>query len=241
MLDWLRRDPREPHGIEIAGHVLPVVVRRMARARRMTLRLSPDGGEVRITIPDWGRTAEALAFAESRKDWLAKQIAALPRPEPVEPGGSIRLRDEPLTIEHDPDWPRMPHLLEGAIRLGGPEESVPARLKRWLEGQARDLFTTDIADYCGRAGKQPARLALSSARRRWGSCSPGGAIRINWRLVMAPDDVRRSVVAHEVVHLVHFNHSADFHALLDELFEGDLTTANAWLKREGRGLYRQFG
>ena len=38
--------------------------------------------------------------------------------------------------------------------------------------------------------------------------------RINWRLVMAPDPVRRSVVAHEVAHLVHFDHSPAFHALL---------------------------
>jgi hypothetical protein len=36
---------------------------------------------------------------------------------------------------------------------------------------------------------------------------------------MAPDAVRRSVVAHEVAHLVHFDHSPAFHALLDALFE----------------------
>ncbi len=58
---------------------------------------------------------------------------------------------------------------------------------------------------------------------------------------MAPDAVRRSVVAHEVAHLVHFDHSARFHALLGEVFEGDLKAANRWLKREGQGLYRQFG
>jgi predicted metal-dependent hydrolase len=82
---------------------------------------------------------------------------------------------------------------------------------------------------------------LSNAQRRWGSCSAKGAIRINWRLIMAPDAVRRSVVAHEVAHLLHFNHSAQFHAALARLFEGDIAVANAWLKREGRGLYLPFG
>jgi hypothetical protein len=43
-------------------------------------------------------------------------------------------------------------------------------------------------------------LALTNARSRWGSCS-GKVIRLNWRLIMAPDAVRRSVVAHEVAHL----------------------------------------
>ena len=53
--------------------------------------------------------------------------------------------------------------------------------------------------------------------------------------------MRRSVVAHEVAHLIHFDHSADFHALLAQLFEGDIAEANGWLKREGRGLYAWFG
>jgi predicted metal-dependent hydrolase len=84
-------------------------------------------------------------------------------------------------------------------------------------------------------------LSLSNARRRWGSCSARGTIRLNWRLVMAPDAVRRSVVAHEVAHLVHFDHSREFRALLGSLFEGDLAAADRWLKREGPGLYAPFG
>src|SRR5690606_31454943 len=114
-------------------------------------------------------------------------------------------------------------------------------LRRWLEGEARPLLAEDLAHYCALAGRDAPKLALSNARRRWGSCAANGAIRINWRLIMAPDCVRRSVVAHEVAHLVHFDHSARFHALLRELFEGDLAAANAWLKREGQNLYRPFG
>jgi predicted metal-dependent hydrolase len=64
---------------------------------------------------------------------------------------------------------------------------------------------------------------------------------MNWRLAMAPDEVRRSVVAHEVTHLVHFDHSPRFHAMLGDLFEGDLNGANRWLKRHGRGLYGPLG
>lgn len=58
---------------------------------------------------------------------------------------------------------------------------------------------------------------------------------------MAPDFVRRSVVAHEVAHLDHFDHSPRFHARLAELFEGEIAEANRWLRREGRSLYAAFG
>lgn len=81
----------------------------------------------------------------------------------------------------------------------------------------------------------------SRAQKRWGSCSDKSRIRLNWRLVQAPDYVRRSVVAHEVAHLVHFDHSPAFHALLGEIYEGDIKLADGWLKQYGRSLYASFG
>ena len=46
MLDWLRRDPRDAPTLEVGGRTLPITVRRNPLAKRMTLRLAPDGGEV---------------------------------------------------------------------------------------------------------------------------------------------------------------------------------------------------
>ncbi|MET0587870.1 MAG: metal-dependent hydrolase, partial [Novosphingobium sp.] len=69
--DFLRRGARDAPSIQLGNQTLPVVIRRLPQAKRMTLRLSPDGNEVRISMPCWGRTADALAFAQSRRDWLA--------------------------------------------------------------------------------------------------------------------------------------------------------------------------
>jgi predicted metal-dependent hydrolase len=169
-------------------------------------------------------------------------MAALPTAaEPLGHGAEMPYRGVLLRIEHAAQAPRRPKLLESSIHLGGPHEGLQPRLRRWLELEARRLLAEDLAHYCARAGVAVPKLSLTSAQRRWGSCSSKHAIRINWRLVMAPDHVRRSVVAHEVAHMIHFDHSPRFHALLDELFEGDLPAANRWLKREGRGLYRHFG
>ncbi len=245
MLDWLRRKPDEEPSIMLGDITLPIVIRRLGHARRLTLRLAPDGSEVRLSMPQWGRTAEALAFVASRQGWLKAQLAAVPAPAaPLSgtgPGTGIAYRGEMLRLEHDAASTRRVRLDDGALWCGGPAENLPARLRRWLEGEARRLLAEDLAHYCIRAGKPAPKLALSGATRRWGSCSAKGMIRINWRLIMAPDEVRRSVVAHEVAHLVHFDHSPAFHGLLGELFEGDLRAANRWLKREGRGLYAAFG
>jgi predicted metal-dependent hydrolase len=241
MIDWLKRDPRKPPTLTVTGRELPLVIRRIANARRLTLRLAPDGSQVRVTMPRWCRTADALAFAASRIGWLEAQAASLPLARPVGPDASLFFRGSPVRVVHDPRAPRRPELNDGALLAGGPVETLERRLKRWLSDQARLLLSADLAGYCDCAGLAAPALALSNARRRWGSCSPTGAIRINWRLVMAPDFVRRSVVAHEVAHLVHFDHSPRFHAFLDELYEGDVAQANRWLKHEGRQLYGVFG
>ncbi|MCJ2185150.1 M48 family metallopeptidase, partial [Novosphingobium sp. 1949] len=119
--------------------------------------------------------------------------------------------------------------------------ALAPRVARWLQAEARPLLAADLAHYCERAGQAVPALALSNAKRRWGSCAANGAIRINWRLIMAPDFVRRSVVAHEVAHLVHFDHSPAFHACLARIFEGSIEDANRWLKAHGRALHAPFG
>jgi predicted metal-dependent hydrolase len=55
---------------------------------------------------------------------------------------------------------------------------------------------------------------------------------------MAPASVRRSVIAHEVAHMRHMNHSPDFYAWLDVLFEGNRKAGDQWLKMHGTGLQR---
>jgi predicted metal-dependent hydrolase len=240
VIDWLRGAPSEL-AVRVGERELPLAIRRHPRARRLVMRLAPDGSEVRITLPRWGRTEDAVVFARARLEWIERQLAAIPQGEAPRPGGTIRYRGADLTIDWSAAHPRKPRLEGDALRIGGPPESLAARVQRWLEGEAHRLLERDLAFYCARAGHLAPPLRLSRAQRRWGSCSDRKAIRINWRLVQAPDAVRRSVVAHEVAHLTHFDHSPAFHALLGELFEGPIGEADAWLKAHGRSLYAAFG
>lgn len=240
MIDWLRREMLEPE-ITLGDRTLAIVLRRHPRARRLTLRLAPDASEVRITMPAWARSAEAIAFAHARRAWLGAQLTRIPQRRSPGPGDTVQFRGQSITIDWREGAARTPRLDDGSLVLGGPEEVIERRVSRWLERQALTLIAEDTAQYCAQAGLEPVPVCLSRAQRRWGSCSDKSRIRINWRLVQAPDPVRRSVVAHEVAHLVHFDHSREFHALLGSTFEGDLAWADRWLKDHGRSLYAQFG
>jgi len=240
VIDWLRKGAADPT-VTVAGRSLPIAIRRLPRASRLTMRLAPDGSEVRISMPRWGRTRDAVDFAASRSAWLETQLARLPVAKPPTANDTLLYRGQALRIGWDPALPRVPQLDGAAIQLGGPAETLAPRLRRWLEAEALRLISEDLDHYCTRAGVARPDLRLSRAQRRWGSCSGTGCIRINWRLIQADDMVRRSVVAHEVAHLVHFDHSPAFHRFLRDLFDGDLALADAWLRREGRSLYAAFG
>jgi predicted metal-dependent hydrolase len=118
---------------------------------------------------------------------------------------------------------------------------VPARIRRWLETEALRLLARTSRS-TARSPAGPCPSCACRARSGAGAAARAkGCIRINWRLVQAPDCVRRSVVAHEVAHLVHFDHSPAFRALLAALFEGDLDRGRRLAAAEGRGLYAAFG
>lgn len=245
MIDWLKPAHIEPE-LELNGEIVPIALKRHQTAKRLTMRLAPDGSEVRITMPKWARSAEAIAFARSREEWLADQHAKVPQRQDLGPGSTFQFRGRELRIDWNKAHPRKPQVCGSTLKIGGPQVGLESRVRRWLEKEALELFEGDVASYTSAAALDPVPVGLSRAQRRWGSCSDGGTsgtkrIRINWRLIQAPDPVRRSVAAHEVTHLVHFDHSPAFHALLGDIYEGDIKEADRWLKANGRSLYASFG
>ncbi|HKX90439.1 MAG TPA: YgjP-like metallopeptidase domain-containing protein, partial [Sphingopyxis sp.] len=153
-------------------------------------------------------------------------------------GASIPFRGVERRVEWTASAPRAIRLAEDMLSVGGPAETVGRRIERWLKAEALDLMERESRDIAGAAGLSVGRVGVGDPRSRWGSCTHDGDLRYSWRLVMAPDHVRRATVAHEVAHIRHMDHSAAFHALVDELHDGDVAAARGWLRREGRGLHR---
>ena len=206
-------------------------------ARRVRLSIDPASGRARLVVPRRAGLKAALAWAETKADWLAQQRAALPQPQPFAPGTTLTVEDRALAIVWTPGLRRRVEVMEDALSLSGPEETIARRVEAWLKRTALDRLTAETAEFAALAGVEVARVAVGDARGRWGSCASSGSIRYSWRLILAPGWVRRATVAHEVAHRVHMNHGAAFHALVAELLGADPTPARAWLKRHGTGLH----
>ncbi|MFH1227405.1 MAG: SprT family zinc-dependent metalloprotease [Planctomycetota bacterium] len=80
----------------------------------------------------------------------------------------------------------------------------------WYKKQAKNKVTERVNLYSTQAGLKPNKIKITNAQKRWGSCSRDGNLSFSWRLIMAPLPVIDYVVAHEVAHLEHHNHSRRF-------------------------------
>lgn len=210
---------------------------RHPRARTLKLSLDPVTGRARLTIPRRAALAPALAWAEGKREWLADQRARLPEPRPFVPGAVLPVAGEALTISWSPGPRRTLRREEDRLTAQGELETLPRRVEAWLRREALALLSRETAEYAALAGVRVTRVAVGDARGRWGSCASSGVIRYSWRLLLAPNFVRRATVAHEVAHRIHMHHGPAFHALVAELFGADPTPARDWLRRHGAQLH----
>lgn len=84
------------------------------------------------------------------------------------------------------------------------------KVRRFFERTRGWLLTETVHSYTEKFGKAAQDVRLCDFKARWGSCDAQGVIKLNWRLLMLPPDLRDYVVAHEVCHLREMNHSAAF-------------------------------
>ena len=105
---------------------------------------------------------------------------------------------------------------------------------RAIQAFALSHFEARVAEFAARLGVRPPPVRLTSARTRWGSCS-ARAIRLHWRLIHLPAALVNYVVAHEVAHLQHMDHSPAFWAVVERLYP-DARSARRQLREAGRSL-----
>lgn len=224
-------------GLE-AAFPIPIEVRRLRNARRLRLRFDETKGVLKLTCPWRTPRHAALAWAADQRDWIESQLSRALPAEPFRDGATILIEGREMRIAWNETWPRTPLLMDYELRCGGPAAGLSRRIETFLKARARETLSQDIAGFAALAGMSPCSVSVGDASTRWGSCSSKGAIRMSWRLILAPPQVRRYVAAHEVAHLVHLNHGPQFKALEARLFGPGVAEAKALLRRVGPRLRR---
>ena len=221
-----------------AGLPVPIEIRPIRGAKRLRLRFDETSGTLKLTCPMRTSRRAALAWALDQRQWIEAQLARALPAEPFEAGAVIPVEGVDTLIVWSEHEPRTPRLMNGELRSGGLPMGLARRVEAFLKRQAIATMSREVAEFASAAGASATSVSVGDAGTRWGSCSSQGRIRLSWRLILAPPQARRYVVAHEVAHLKHLNHGSDFKALEARLFGPGLAEAKASLSKVGPRLRR---
>ena len=217
---------------------LPIEIRPVRGARRLRLRYDDSRGILKLTCPPRTSRRAALSWALDQREWIETQLVRALPAEPLAPGALIPIEGRDVRLVWSEAEPRSPRLIGDELRAGGPRDGFERRITTFLKKLALDTMSLETAEFAAIAGVTARGVSVGDAGTRWGSCSADGGIRLSWRLILAPPQVRRHVVSHEVAHLVHLNHGPEFKALEAKLFGPGLAEAKAALRRVGPRLRR---
>jgi predicted metal-dependent hydrolase len=213
-----------------------IVFVRSQRARSYRLTLRKDGQAV-ATIPVWGSEREAREFVRRQEDWLARartRQARRPQAAACWTIGTAVLWRGALTEIRDAGGGEQPLVCLAAdvFRLGSLEGDLRARLEAQFVRRAKIELPARTWELAAEINAEVKQVTVRNQRSRWGSCSAGGTISLNWRLVQAPDEVRDYIIYHELAHLWEMNHSDRFWARVGQVCP-HWRDAERWLKRNG--------
>lgn len=244
--EWIARQvdpaPAPPGGGDAAsialrdGRIVPVRPRRSKRARRISLRVGPHDGVLELVLPQRAALEEGMKFARGQTAWIARQLAAVRGPAPFADGATFPLLGETITIRRDEGRSAVPVLDGDVLVVGGREETLSARVRRWLVDRAAREIEPRVRAASLRIGREPRRVTVRDTRSRWGSCSKDGNISLSWRLVLAPGHVLDYVIAHETAHLRELNHGPRFWTLVEKICP-EFERSRQWLRDHGAQLH----
>lgn len=218
--------------LAVEDRLVPLEFIRNSRARHYILRLTPEG-VARVTIPWGGSKTQAHAFAQTKTDWLARQLHRAARRQQAndwKPGSKLLFRG---------DWERIEVRVEhGRQRVDFADQTFLLRtdernLKTAIEKRLRALADREIPPLVFAAAETHdiaiAQVQIRNQRSRWGSCSSRGTISLNWRLVQIPTSVRDYLIIHELMHVREMNHSQRYWRHVAEACP-DYQEAERWLE-----------
>lgn len=217
--------------------------------RRRSISIEIRRAQVVVRAPMGASQSLLMSFLQEKAAWVKAKIteqqqvlAIQPEPRCYVQGSQIPFMGELLTLVLG-RGPRAAiaridqhlHLILSPRSRLTDEAQIRQLLSRWYQQQALNILTNKTHQLARSMDLVCTQVNIKATRSKWGHCTSRGAIQYNWQILLAPEAIVDYLVAHEVSHLRHHNHSADFWALVASVcptFKAD----RAWLKSEGASL-----
>ncbi len=224
-------------------------VRHSARRKTVSICVYPDNRVV-ITAPKGLSQKNISQIVEKRSDWIRGKIQSnllkaqnAPAQKQYQSGEKLLYLGREYTLRIERGCPRSVALENGSIcvRLEFDENgnykpsAVQNQLYKWYITRALQEVKRRIGLHGEKIGVKPQKVTLKSMRSRWGSCSSNGRISLAWNIIMAPEEIIDYLIVHELCHIIHHNHSAEYWNLVASIIP-EYRQRRTWLLKNGHSL-----
>ncbi|MBF0804467.1 MULTISPECIES: M48 family metallopeptidase [unclassified Neisseria] len=208
----------------------------LKRSAKKNIILRPHSADtVRLNVPPYLGGRQLKDWLAGNEPLLRQALSRPPQPAPETMPGHIWYRGERHTLHthkhahicHQPPQILLPEALWSRQK---------SQLCRYLAERAAETLLPRLAQHAQAMRLNPAATALSHAKTFWGVCRSRTGIRLNWRLIGAPDFVADYVCIYELCHLPHPNHGPHFWEMVHR-YTPHTRDAKKWLKQHGSELF----
>ncbi|MES2406952.1 MAG: SprT family zinc-dependent metalloprotease [Pseudomonadota bacterium] len=230
----------ETRSVNLNGARLDYILKRSNARRTLALTIKDSG--LSVNAPWRLPLTEVERFILYKADWVRAHLdAAKSVPAPVihwDDGMLLPYRGSQLRLCCLPSAAGRAKVQDQQLWLPlKPGNAMQEVVLNWYRSAALLYFQTRLQSFLPLLRRAPADLLISNAQTRWGSCTRAGVIRLNWRLIQAPDTQIDYVLAHELAHLAHLDHSPAFWREVARLYP-DFAAARAMLHQQGQSYHR---
>jgi len=236
--------------LKLGKTIIPYEERKSSRTKRISIRITPE--KVRVSAPARTSKREIQAFIEKNREWILENWAKLQETvvtqrRVYETGEKVLYLGKELTLQII----NTPHKTISALYkkdqesleikipqdFEGEERQLAIReiLEKWYKQKARMVFLQKLSFWSRQMGVSYNQFRLKEQKTRWGSCSSLGNINLNWRAIIATEQVVDYLVIHELSHLLYMDHSSEFWENVAR-YCPDHASHRRWLREKGPSL-----
>ena len=230
--------------------VIPYSITYSLKAKRKRIVITPSG--VKVVLPHGSSEEEAIELIETKKQRVSglrervlRQAKRFKNQTDIQyvSGARIPFLGNEIPLLVYPEKRKRCRLeydgslvvkVQAGLASQDVKKEVKRRVERWIKEQMREEALQVIAVLGKKIGILPKGLRIKGQKKVWGRCGRNRIINLNWRLCLFPKKVFEYVVAHEMCHLRHMNHSREFWELVSSIMP-EYKMYRDWLKFRGYG------
>ena len=214
---------------------------RVIRSRRRTYSIEMDESGITIRVPLWMDRNHVEEILQKHAGWIEKHAKVIYRRRKERAsfgleGGNLMYLGRAYPIVRSSSLRSITFDGEKFLLPHGNSDRMRKLLVRWFKEQARRIILPRVRHFSRITGLDYRGVRITSAMKRWGSCTAKKNLNFSYRLVMAPLHVIDYVVVHELIHTKIPGHGRDFYERVQEILP-DFREREKWLRENAHLMF----